>query len=166
LRDRCLTFDVTEHMTVTDMTKEARKAYLLAIRKRYRESDRVTKTRILDAFCEVCGYARKYAIRVLNGPARGPTRSRKRPGRKPFYRDPKLISVVKKIWFAGDQPCGKRLNAALPIWLPNYERHFGALEPAIRAQLLRIAAATLDRLLKPVRAKHPKGLSATRPGTC
>jgi len=60
------------------MTKEARKAYLLAIRKRYRESDRGAKSRILDEFCEVCGYARKYAIRVLNGPARGPTRSRKR----------------------------------------------------------------------------------------
>ena len=79
------------------MTKEARKAYLLAIRKRYRESDRGAKTRILDEFCEVCGYARKYAIRVLNRPARGPTRSRKRPGRKPVYCDPRLISVVKAI---------------------------------------------------------------------
>ena len=102
------------------MTKEARKAYLSAIRKRYRESDRGAKTRILDEFCEVCGYARKYAIRVLNGPARGPTRSRKRPGRKPVYCDPRLISVAKAIWFACDQPCGKRLNAAIPIWLPYY----------------------------------------------
>lgn len=147
------------------MTKEARKAYLSAIRKRYRESDRGAKTRILDEFCEVCGYARKYAIRVLNRPARGPTRSRKRPGRKPVYCDPRLISVVKTIWFACDQPCGKRLKAAIPIWLPYYETHFGALAPPIRAQLLSMSAATLDRLLKPVRAKHPKGLSATRPGT-
>ena len=132
------------------MTKEARKAYLSAIRKRYRESDRGAKTRILDEFCEVCGYARKYAIRVLNRPVRGPTRSRKRPGRKPVYCDPRLISVVKTIGFACDQPCGKRLKAAIPIWLPYYERHFGALEPPIRSQLLSISAATLDRLLKPV----------------
>ena len=61
------------------MTIEARKAYLSAIRKRYRESGRGAKTRILDEFCKVCRYARKYAIRVLNRPARRPTRSRKRP---------------------------------------------------------------------------------------
>ena len=146
------------------MTKEARKAYLLAFRKRYRESNRGAETLILDESCEVCGYARKHAIRVLNRPARGPTRSSKRRVRKPVHCDPWLISVVKTIWFAGDQPCGKRRNAAIPIWLPNSETHFGALASPIWEQLLSLSAATLDRLFKPVRAKHPNGVSATRPG--
>lgn len=51
------------------MLKEARKAFLLAIKKRYREGDRATKKLILDEFCEFCevsGYNRKYAIRILS----------------------------------------------------------------------------------------------------
>jgi hypothetical protein len=39
--------------------------YLEAIRKRYRKSEKVKKQAILDEFCEVCGYNRKYAIRLL-----------------------------------------------------------------------------------------------------
>ena len=48
------------------MGKHARKAYLQAIRTRYRQSDKLSKQTILDEFCEVCGYARKYAIRLLS----------------------------------------------------------------------------------------------------
>ena len=39
------------------MIKEARKAYLLAIKKRYRQGDRGEKKLILDELFEVCGYA-------------------------------------------------------------------------------------------------------------
>ena len=147
------------------MMKEARKAYLLAIKKRYREADRARKKLILDEFCENCGYARKYAIRILNASRKPKSRIKKAPGRKPQYDDPKLITVLKKIWFTSDQPCGKRLKAAIPIWLPYYEDHFEALEDEVRLRLLKVSAATLDRLLRPIRAKNPKGLCATKPGT-
>lgn len=147
------------------MIKEARKAYLLAIKKRYRQSDRAEKKLILDEFCEVCGYARKYAIRILNASGRSKPSRKKKSGPKPRYSDPALMVALKKIWFTSDQPCGKRLKMAIPIWLPHYEETFGALEQSIREQLLTISAATLDRLLKPVRAKNPKGLTGTKPGT-
>ena len=48
------------------MGKHERLAYLQAIQKRYRQSNRAAKQTILNEFCEVCGYARKYAIRLLN----------------------------------------------------------------------------------------------------
>jgi hypothetical protein len=48
------------------MSKASRKDYQRTIRKCYREADRIDKQKILDEFCEVCGYHRKYAIRVLN----------------------------------------------------------------------------------------------------
>jgi hypothetical protein len=54
---------------------------------------------------------------------------------------------------------------ALPLWLPHYEAEHGVLEVALHEQLLRISAATLDRLLKPLRVHYPKGLSGTRPGS-
>jgi hypothetical protein len=47
------------------MGKHERRIYLEAIRKRYRRASRSDKGKILDEFCSVCGYQRKYAIRLL-----------------------------------------------------------------------------------------------------
>jgi hypothetical protein len=61
--------------------------------------------------------------------------------------------------------CSKRLKAALPLWLPFYEEKYGTLPATIRCQLVQISPATMDRLLKKVRARYPgKGLCGTRPG--
>ena len=48
------------------MGKNERQVYLKAIRARYRRSRKKAKAAILDEFCSVCGYNRKYAIRLLN----------------------------------------------------------------------------------------------------
>lgn len=61
--------------------------------------------------------------------------------------------------------CGKRLKVALPLWLPHYEADYGTLPPEAKEGLLAASASTLDRLLKPVRVEHPKGLGGTKPGT-
>ena len=45
------------------MGKKERQAYLKAIRGRCAKADRAEKGKILDEFCAVCGYARKYASR-------------------------------------------------------------------------------------------------------
>ena len=47
------------------MDKHEKHAYLEAIRKRYRRAKRADKGKILDEFCSVCGYQRKYAIRLV-----------------------------------------------------------------------------------------------------
>jgi hypothetical protein len=61
--------------------------------------------------------------------------------------------------------CSKKLKAAIPLWLPFYESVYKALTPEIQERLLSVSAATIDRLLKPVRVVHGrKGLSGTRPG--
>ncbi|MEH6826463.1 MAG: hypothetical protein V7629_21515, partial [Motiliproteus sp.] len=102
-------------------TKEKR-AYLDAIRKRYRKVSRSGKGTTLDEFCAVCGYQRKYAIRLLSQRLRKPTvRKRGRPSR---YDRPELLKPLKRIWLATDQMCGKRLVAAIPCWLPHYERAY------------------------------------------
>lgn len=60
----------------------------------------------------------------------------------------------------------KRLVAALPLWLPHYERIHGVLSEETRSKLLSISAASIDRLLGPVRAQaSTRGLSGTKPGT-
>jgi len=62
--------------------------------------------------------------------------------------------------------CSKKLKAALPLWLPFYDTAYEPLDPKIKGQLLSMSPATIDRLLKPVRAKAGrKGLCGTRPGS-
>jgi hypothetical protein len=145
------------------MGKHERHAYLEAIRVRYRKADRAGKAKILDEFCAVCGYHRKYGIRLLNRKPGRPTPHR--VGRKPKYDSPGLLKALRRIWLVSDQLCSKRLKAALPLWLPHYEAEFGELVDADRQALLTISASSLDRLLKPLRVSHPKGLCGTKPGT-
>jgi hypothetical protein len=40
--------------------------YLRGIYERYQDAARVEKSRILNEFCVVAGYKRKYALRLLN----------------------------------------------------------------------------------------------------
>ena len=48
------------------MSGKSKWDYLKAIYGRYRKASRAVRSRILDEFCQVCGYNRKYAIRLLN----------------------------------------------------------------------------------------------------
>lgn len=50
------------------MGTQERRAYLEAIRPRYRRARKTSKTAILNEFCAVCGYHRKYALRLLRPP--------------------------------------------------------------------------------------------------
>ena len=70
---------------------------------------------------------------------------------------------LKVIWLAALQPCGERLKAALPDWLPAYEADHRRLDADVRQALLTANRATLDRLLIP--ARGPIGRAATRPGS-
>jgi len=73
-----------------------------------------------------------------------------------------LLTVLKHIWFASDQICSKKLKAAIPLWLPLYETVYKTLSPEAQDRLLSISAATIDRMLKPVRVAYGrKGLSGT-----
>jgi len=143
------------------MGAKAKREYLLAIWDRCQRVGRRFKSKILDEFCSVCGYARKYAIGLLN---RKPCQRRKRPGPRRHY-DAEVLEPLKFIWLRSEQMCSKRLKAALPLWLPFYEQKQGTLAEPVRKKLLRISPATIDRLLKKTRARYPgKGLCGTRPG--
>jgi hypothetical protein len=119
------------------------------------------KSKILDEFCLVCGYSRKHAIALLRRkPGAG---KRKRRGARPRY-DGQVLAVLKAIWLATEQLCSKRLQAALPLWLPFYEQEHGILAAPLRQKVLQISASSIDRLLKKLRARYPgRGLCGTRP---
>lgn len=98
----------------------------------------------VDELCSVCGYERKCAIKVLNGSRPGPRGLRRGGG--PRVYDERVARVVAAIWKPADYPCGTRLAAMMPLWLPAYEARQGPLEEALRARVLHASPATLDRL--------------------
>ena len=143
------------------MSKREKYAVLEAIRKRYRKANRQEKKVILDEFCATCQFHRKHAIRLLHFGSR-PKGSK--AGRKPLYGSPEFMSALKRIWLKSDQMCSKRLKATIPLWIPYYAESFEPLTEETYSLLLRVSAATIDRLIKPVRLRHPKGLGGTKPG--
>src|SRR5678815_5857660 len=104
------------------MSAPARWEYLKVTHARYRQATRQGRRRILDEFCGTTGYHRKYALRVLNGPAPGATRRRRR--RRPVTYSPAVVTALTTIWEAAGYPWSVRLKALLPAWLPWATRHW------------------------------------------
>jgi hypothetical protein len=145
------------------MGQKSKWEYLKAIYSRYRKASKEIRALILNEFCQVCGYHRKYAIRLLNGPA--PQKSTAlRKTRSPSY-PAKVISVLSLIWEAAGYPCSQRLKALLPLWLPWAQKRF-SLSAQLQKQLLSISPSTIDRRLKAKRRLLKKRLyGRTKPGT-
>jgi len=147
------------------MSEKSREEVLQTMRERYAGRGRKGRSKLIDEFCELCGYERKYAIKLLRGQRRKFGVKANKAGSKPKYGEDER-AVLKPIWLAAEQPCGKRLKAALSLWLPYYEAEYDGIEDGLRERLLSLSAATIDRLLAPVRVSMGKrNRCGTRPGT-
>ena len=104
------------------MSKELKRDWLPKLQARYARRHREGKSRMLDELCEDYQYERKYATKLLSGRL-APASGRVHPGPERRYEE--IQPVVKYIWLAAEQPCGKRLVPILRQWLPYYERRFG-----------------------------------------
>lgn len=143
------------------MKSMSREEQLECWRRRYQARGLPGKVQLLDELCEEYGYHRKHAIRLLNGVK---TLRKSPPGPQPRYEA--IVEVVQRILIAGEQPCGKRLLPMLSLWLPYYQKRYGKLLPSQRRLADEVSAATLDRLLGPVRAQTSlRGLCGTKPGS-
>ncbi|MFI5305594.1 MAG: integrase [Nitrospiria bacterium] len=149
------------------MVMNSKRDYLNAIWQRYQKADKNTKSLILDEFCLNCGHHRKHALRLLSRKSHLKRQiPKQKSGPKPVYHTPELLKVLKGIWFATDQMCSKKLQAALPLWLPFYEQEYNRVPIWVKTKLLAMSPSSIDRLLKPVRVRYKtKGLSATKRGT-
>ena len=140
-----------------------RREYLRAIYERYRRSSAEKKGTILDEFCRICDYHRKYAIRLLGGP-RPEAHPRPRRSRGPSYGR-LVIQALAQIWEAAGYPWSLRLKAMLPLWLP-WLRQRMTLTPAIERQLRAISSRQIDRRLQSrKRVLRRRLYGRTKPGT-
>jgi hypothetical protein len=146
-----------------EMSTETKAQVLTRLRRRYATAGLEHKTQLLDQAVDLLGYHRKAAIRALGAPPPAPRAPALRLGRPRTYEPATLRPILKPIWFTAFQPCGTRLHALLPEWLPAYEADHRRLDADVRQSLLAASARTLDRLVAPLRAgqRHRGG---TRPG--
>ena len=141
------------------MTRDAREQYAEAVRPRYQIASKADRGRMLDEYCRITACHRKSAIRALG---REIGAARRRSGRPRRYGGD-LEPVLERLWVASDGLSGKLLVAVLPALLGALERYHGLrVRPAIRRALTSASAATLDRLLRPVR--RPAGAATTAGG--
>ncbi len=111
------------------------------------------KGEIIDFLMESTGYKnRKTVIRLMKHGWKG--EQKKRRGRPKILerRDRQLLG---RIWLMMGQPCGKRMAAQLPEWMPHMECELG-IRAEERERLLRISAATIDRELRTGKIKGGK----------
>jgi hypothetical protein len=121
-----------------------RKELVAALQLRYRSATFGDRIRILDEFVALTGYHRKHAIRLLR---EQPSAAKGARERNRLY-DEAVRQALTVLWEAADRVCGKRLKALIPKLVDAMERH-GHLEldPVIKAKLLEVSAATIDRML-------------------
>lgn len=146
------------------MSNSSKNEYLEEIKKRYFLATKQERSIILDEFCSVCSFNRKYAIRLVHKKEAVYTR---RKGRPKKYSSTALLDFLKVIWIVTNLSCSKRLKAAIPLWLPFYTLHYkNSLSEKEKKLLIEISPRTIDRLLKRLKSKYKKfGLSTTKPGS-
>jgi hypothetical protein len=122
---------------------------IVALAKRYGQSRRHEKGRILDEFVALTGFHRKHAMRLLRSGSPH-EQSGPRPGRRRYGEAVREAVVI--LWEASDRICGKRLKPLLPILLEAMECNGHLQLPkTVRSLLLSISPATVDRALHDVR---------------
>ncbi len=142
--------------------------------KAYTKASKADKGQILDQVVQVTGWSRDNARRRLGAAARPPgagLQIAKRPRRQ---RNPKYsyaaLKVLQKVWAASGGQCGRYLAACMVLQLDALEHH-GELvhgsdrySPEVRAELLSMSSATIDRYLRTAKARDQiKGKSTTKP---
>jgi hypothetical protein len=143
----------------------------------YSQARKPEKTRRLDELVELTHYTRRHARRLMSQHGKklwpkpktkvvGDVNKRGQRVRPRIYDEPVLAALIK-IWKMMDYICGKRLQPALPELVTVLERHNElSCDRKTRVKLLKISAATIDRLLRPERRKYElRSRSRTRPGT-
>lgn len=127
---------------------------------RYRQASHTQKTHLLNECVSVTGYARKYALRLLNHPEEARPQSQ----RTCLYGE-EVRNALLAAWTAANHICAKRLIPFLPTLLASLERHGHLhLSQEHRDQLLAMSVPTADRLLRAQPKPQPRGLSCTKAG--
>ncbi len=86
------------------MARLSKREYLRSIYKRYRQARRAEKGMILEEFCKVCGYNRKYGVWLLNQPLPEAAVPKRTLSRSPTYSQA-MVRILAKVWQSSGGIC-------------------------------------------------------------
>ena len=119
---------------------------------------------MLDEFCEMTGYHRKYSMALLGRPVDEVAADCPRRRRGASY-GPAVSRALEHIWESAGYPWSARFKAMLPQWLPWARRRLRGLTPDVEQALLKISPRQIDRLLANKKRRNKKRLYGhTKPG--
>ena len=134
------------------ITGTTRRELIRILTKRYQGSGKAEKGLMLDEFVTLTRYHRKHAVRLLNQKLAPSTNPTVPPSRKIY--DEAVREALTVIWEVADRICGKRLRVVMPDFVDSLQQHGHlSLDTELEGKLRAISAATIDRLLAPVRQK-------------
>ena len=136
--------------------KQSIEDYTRVIRGRYaRRTGKTARSLLLDEYCQNTGLERKYATKVLREQRRRGGNGKPRGASSQYSAAD--IQVLKGLWLAAGQPCGKRLaGEMLRVWLTSWQRHHGKLSKVDESRIEGISAAQIDREMAPFRTAGRK----------
>lgn len=141
--------------------KEDKHALFRIFSQQYRRASKKEKGLILTEVVSLTGYHRKHTRRLLTNP---PSKKKFKRNKPSSYQP--ILPQLKKLWAVSNFACGKILIPAIPNLLKQLLK-FNEIRVTgeERKLVLKISAATADRLLKADRRRlEIKGRSGTKPG--
>ncbi len=141
------------------LTMKARQEVTKATAGQYRGASKKEKSKILDQFIApraivagmrgwCCGM-KDVAYKPTNKRSCVVERKSSTKRKRARFYDEKVQTALVRLWRIMDYICGKRLQPSLPELLTVLERHNEfRCDRETRAKLLRISAASIDRLLR------------------
>jgi len=142
-----------------------RRAVTKQMAKRYVRASRQEKGQMLDELCALTGWSRRHARRALAGALHAPVEPVRQPRQRIYGEE--VLMPLRIVWATLGGPSGKRLAPFMSEAVQALERHGElSLDLQVRAKLLRMSSATIDRALAPERARlQVRGRSGTKPGS-
>jgi hypothetical protein len=151
-----------------ELSMSQRKAVTLKKAAAYRRATKAGKGLIFDGLVELTGWSRNYCRQAIRSTVPGLTSKpapKPRVLRAPVY-GPVVVEGLVQCWRLTRCPAGKRLAPMLkglvPMMIADGDLELSTNDAGL---LVKMSAATIDRLLKPECAKlGVKGRSHTKPG--
>jgi hypothetical protein len=147
---------------------EARKAITKKLAKEYFKSNKKEKSKIIDFLVQTIGWSRKHTIVALKKASERKGHIKKYKDRKPrgktYTEDTRV--ALEKIWALSGFQNSKSLASQMDMWVSTLTR-FNEIDISeeTEKQLLKISAATIDRLLSKARKSMvTRGKTTTKGG--
>ena len=141
---------------VRPVSLQALREYLHCLWEQYKSAGRRSRSQILDEIERNLRLHRKSAIRLMNCPYPPKSMQGFRGGRKRKYSEESKYHLTR-LWKVMGYMASRRMKAALPEWLPDYEHKDCTSE--VRKELLRMSESSIERFLKLEKAKLRRKLN-------